>query len=133
MIVVFKLVGGSEQNYIINNQGELNDLFRTIKGTKERGDIFLQLNAKGTKTNEVWLNVNNIIGLEVIRTQDSAEEESPIDDSNLLAVPKKLTPEELRAVQLIKQPMIPIFEAAQEREQDLREAQNLPGYRRGKK
>lgn len=125
--------------YSVMDEGKYQDMLRNIKGTKERGDSFIQLERRYTKkadytdlNEEVWLNVNSVQSIEIDRSEEFnvVEDKNP-DQSHLLAAKtfSNLTPEELRVAQLIKQPSIPLQEAANAREIALRVQQNLPGAR----
>ena len=125
MQITINLTDNNFYTQLLPDEKEFQNILRTLSGARDRGMSFVEIDKK------TWVNVQHILSIDVDRSEKFNVELAP-DTSNLNAVPKQLTPEELRAVQLIKQPLIPVMEAAQKREDEMREAQNLPGKRRAK-
>lgn len=131
LIAKVTTVTGEIFNVRINDNNNLADFERTLRGAGERGSIFIDFHKtqlEDSDVTKVILNVNTVSSVVITEKEDSKDVTLKVkDESNLNAAKTivKLEGEELNKAQLDKQPEIKTRKAANEREAKLRKEQGL--------
>lgn len=112
---------GERYVMLVPDERFLADFTRNIVGAKER-HVFIHLQKQWLENKsigDVYINPDFIVSYSIDKSGPVIE--SAPDTSHLNAVTKEVSPEELRAAQLVKQPMLEVFEKAQAAEEKANE------------